>query len=65
MLKVERTIGRPLEAYFEERYQTHTQEQIAEELGVSGATVSRWMNELGIDTRFPGQRPPATSEAVA
>jgi CRP-like cAMP-binding protein len=63
MLRVEGRVGRPLEEYFAERYQALTQEQLAEELGVSGATVSRWMRELEIETRFPGQRPP--SEAVA
>jgi transposase len=64
MLRVEARIGRTLEEYFAERYATASQEQIAAELKVSGATVSRWMRELGIETRFPGQRPPA-SEAVA
>lgn len=63
MLRVEERIGRPLEEYLAERYATLTQPQIAEELGVSGASVSRWMRELEIETRFPGQRPPA--EAVA
>lgn len=57
MLRVERRLGRTLEAYLTERYETLTQPQIAEELGVSGATVSRWMNELGIEPRLPGQRP--------
>lgn len=64
MLRVEARLGRPLEEYFAERYETATQEQIAKELGVSGASVSRWMQELGIETRFPGQRPPS-EEAVA
>lgn len=61
MLRVEARIGRTLEAFFAERYQVANQTQIAEELGVSNATVSRWMRDLGIETRFPGQRP----EAVA
>jgi len=64
MLRVEARLGRPLEDFLAERYQTMTQPQIAEELGVSGASVSRWMRELDIDARFPGQRPPA-AEAVA
>lgn len=59
MRKVEERIGRPLEDFLAERYQTMTQPQIAEELGVSGASVSRWMRELEIEARFPGQRPPA------
>lgn len=63
MLRVEARIGRPLEEYLAERYQTLTQPQIAEELGVSGASVSRWMREVGIEARLQGQRPPV--EAVA
>lgn len=59
MLRVEARIGRPLEDFLADRYQTQTQPQIADELGVSGASVSRWMRELGIETRFPGQRPQA------
>jgi DNA-binding transcriptional LysR family regulator len=58
MLRIEERIGRPLEDYLAERYLTATQPQIADELGVSGASVSRWMRELQIETRFPGQRPP-------
>lgn len=57
MLRVEDRIGRTLEDYFEDKYQTLTQAQIAEDLGVSGASVSRWMRELDIEARFPGQRP--------
>jgi hypothetical protein len=64
MLKVERRIGRPLEAFLEEAYQSKTQPQIAEELGISSASVSRWMAELGIEARLQGQRPPSI-EAVA
>lgn len=59
MLRVEERIGQTLEAYFQDRYRTLTQTQIAEDLGVSGATVSRWMRELEVETRFPGQRPEA------
>lgn len=63
MLKVEARLGQTLEEYFEERYSTLTQPQIADEftrLGVkvSDATISRWMRELGIEARLPGQRPP-------
>lgn len=61
MLRVERRLGRPLEEYLAEQYQTKTQTEIATELGVSGASVSRWMLELGIETRFPGQRPEAAA----
>lgn len=65
MLKVERRIGRALEDFLAEAYQAKTQTQIAEELGVSNASVSRWMDELGIEARNQGARPPAASEAVA
>lgn len=65
MLRVEKRIGRPLEEYFEEQYKAKTQTQIAEELGISNASVSRWMVELGIETRLQGQRPPEAAEAVA
>jgi transposase len=64
MLRVERALGRPLEEFLAERYRTQTQPQIAAELGVSDATVSRWMRELDIEARFPGQRPPAVEATV-
>lgn len=59
MLRVEKRIGRPLETYLAEQYQAKTQTEIAAELGVSNASVSRWMRELDIEARFPGQRPEA------
>lgn len=65
MVRVETRIGRPLEDFLAERYLVANQTQIAAELGVSNATVSRWMRELDIETRFPGQRPPVATEAVA
>lgn len=64
MLRVEERIKQPIEDYLAERYLTRTQPQIAADLGVSDATISRWMRELGIEARYPGQRPP-TTEAVA
>lgn len=63
MLRVEARIGRPLEDYFAEKYPTMTQPQMAEDLGISGASVSRWMQELGVEARFPGQRPPTETAA--
>lgn len=69
MIRVESRLGQPLEDWLADRYQSMTQEQITAALKVetglkvSGATVSRWMRELDIETRLPGQRPPA--EAVA
>lgn len=63
MVRLEARLGRPIEDYLRERYLTAGQVEIASELGVSNATVSRWMRELGIEPRLPGQRPP--TEAVA
>lgn len=62
MVRTEARLGRSLEDFLRDRYATATQTQIASELGVSNATVSRWMRELGIEPRLPGQRP---AEAVA
>lgn len=63
MLRVEQRIGRPLEEYLAEAYQTRTQLQIAEALTVDVSTVNRWMRQLDIEARFPGQKPPV--EAIA
>lgn len=57
MLRVQARVGRPLEDYLAEQYLTLTQPQIAAELGLSDATISRWMRDLGIESRLPGQRP--------
>ncbi len=62
MLKVEARIGRPLEEYLAEAYQAKTQRQIGDDLGIDVSTVNRWMRELDIEARFPGQKPP---EAVS
>jgi CRP-like cAMP-binding protein len=61
MVRMEQRLQRPLEEYLAERYLTLTQPQIAAELGVSDATVSRWMRELDVEARLPGQRPPAAA----
>lgn len=58
MLRMERKIGRALEVALPEAYSTKTQTEIADEWGVSNATISRWMEELGIEARLQGQRPP-------
>lgn len=62
MRRVEARIGRPIEEFLAEGYRSKTQEQLAEELGVDRSTVHRWMRDLDIEARFPGQRPP---EAVS
>lgn len=59
MVRIEARLGRPLEEWLAERYRTHTQSEIAQELGVSNATISRWMRDLGLEARLPGQRPAA------
>lgn len=63
MRRVERRIGRPLEEYLAEAYQSKTQEQIGSELGVDRSTVNRWMRDLDIEARFPGQKPPEAAVA--
>lgn len=64
MRRIEQRVGRSLEAELRDRYEARGQTlaDIGADLGVSQATVSRWMARLGIEARFPGQRPP---EAVA
>ena len=57
MRVVESRLEQPLEDYIRERYVAgSTQAEIARELGVNNATISRWMSLLGIEARFPGQR---------
>lgn len=58
MVRTERRLGRPIEEWLVERYREKTQPEIAEELGLSDATISRWMRDLGIESRLTGQRPP-------
>lgn len=63
MVRIERRVGRPIEDYLDEQYRSRTQQQIADELGVSQAAVGAWLVQCGIEPRLQGQRPPA--EAVA
>lgn len=59
MRRVEARLGvASLRAELLDRYerQGQTFAEIAEALGISQATVSRWMVRLGIEARFPGQR---------
>lgn len=63
MVRMEQRLERPLEAALAELYETKTTTQIAEEWGVSNATISRWLKELGIEARLQGQRPPAAASA--
>lgn len=61
MRRVEERLGRPLAEAIRESYATGTLDDVAELLGVNRSTAANWMERLGIERRFPGQRP----EAVA
>lgn len=54
MRRLEGRLGIDLHERIRERYvvEGKTQQQIADELGVDVATVSRWMARLGIETRL-------------
>jgi hypothetical protein len=55
---VESRLGRPVADYLRDAYLVRElpQTEIAAELGVDAATVSRWMARLGIATRVIGHR---------
>lgn len=57
MKRVQARLGRDLREYLTERYATSTAGQIAVDLGISESAVTIWMDRLGIERRFPGQRP--------
>jgi hypothetical protein len=61
MQRVEARLGRPLREYLAEQYAVKTLAEIGEELGVGESAVSRWMDRLGLERRFPGQRPTVTA----
>lgn len=54
MRRLEARLGVDLRAFLVDRYEAEgkTQQQIADELKVDVATVSRWMTRLGIETRL-------------
>lgn len=54
MRRLETRLGIDLDAFLRDRYETQgrTQQQIADELKVDVATVSRWMTRLQIETRL-------------
>lgn len=54
MRRIETKRGIDLAAFLRERYEADgkTQQEIAGELGIDVATVSRWMARLGIETRL-------------
>lgn len=59
MQRVERRLGQRLEDVFNVLYRQRglTQAQVADEIGVNAATVSRWMDDLGVEARPTGARP--------
>lgn len=54
MRRLEARLGIDLGAFLEKRYHAEgrTQQEIADELRIDVATVSRWMTRLGIETRL-------------
>ncbi len=64
MRRLEQRRGIDLDTFLRLRYETEgrTQQEIAAELGIDVATVSRWMSRLGIETRlFASERPEAAA----
>lgn len=58
MQSLEARLGRPLDSWLADRYESGaTQEDIALELGVNRATISRYMTTFGIEARTYGPRP--------
>lgn len=59
MLRTQARLGRSLADELRERYleRGETLAEIGSVLGVSEATVSRWLVRVGVEARFPGQRP--------
>lgn len=63
MQKVQEKLGRSLKGYLEEQYASGTIDDVAAAIrrdastSVDRSTVSKWMDRLGIERRFPGQRP--------
>lgn len=60
MRRLEQRRGIDLVEFLTDRYQVQgkTQQEIADELSIDVATVSRWMSKLGIETRlFASERP--------
>ena len=64
MQLIEMRLGRPLAEVLRELYVDRgmTTKQVGAELGVSDASVSRWMSELGIEARYVGPRRKADPE---
>ena len=59
MRRIEARLGIDVDDFLRDRYEAkgRTQQEIASELGIDVATVSRWMTRLGIETRvFASER---------
>lgn len=58
MQALEHRLGRPLDEVLRDLYhgQGKTLDEVATELGVTLGTISRWMDALGVERRFPGQK---------
>jgi transposase-like protein len=58
MRQVEERTGQPLKLYLLDAYivRERSMREIADELGVNVATVSRWMRALAIPPRYYGYR---------
>lgn len=63
MQLVEHRLGQPLEKVLTDLYVERgmTVKQVAAEIGVSTASVSRWMSELGIEARYIGTKKAAVA----
>jgi CRP-like cAMP-binding protein len=54
---IEARFGLPIDQLLAERYSRGmTQQEIADDLGASRASVIRWMQRLGLETRRPGEK---------
>ena len=67
MQLVEARVGLPIDVYLRDAYVVRElgQADIAAEIGVNPATVSRWLRAFGIQTRVIGHRKRSRGEPAA
>jgi hypothetical protein len=67
MQVIERQLNEPIEVFLERRYlrEGATTTEIGVELKLNESTISRWLRELSIPARLPGQRADLTEASVA